>query len=64
MAHHTHTPCSGCTCTPAAGHHPEPGEFDEDDETAGESRVTIEPRPARQEGDPCPKTSGPTADRK
>lgn len=49
MAHHTHTPCSGCTCNPAAGHHPEPGEFDEDDETAGETRVTIEARPARED---------------
>lgn len=48
MAHHNHAECGPCPCNPGApaGHHPEPGEFDEDDQTAGESRVTIEtPRP-------------------
>lgn len=55
MAHHNHAEGIACRCDPAltAGHHPEPGEYDEEDGiTTGESRISLQPPRERQEGTP------------
>lgn len=54
MAHHNAADCDACPCKPGppAGHHPAASEYDEDDQTAGESRVTlIAPRKIPREND-------------